>query len=301
MGKKHTSSILGEVGEYYSAIGRIKPMTRDEEIACATALKETGDRRYARKLVEANLLPTLKFVLRYNHFGLPVADLIQEGNLGLVKALEKFDVSRGYRFMTYARWHVKARVHRYLQKNWRMVTIKKSDSWKKLFDIVFSFKEMSRLQRGAIDGKTTVFELLGKKIGVPAEEAEKMLNVFFCDEVHLDQPTSADGEIGNASQLEKSLSLFGIAHESDPAEEFLVKEVVLFEGERICYALNTLTDLERLIVRRRFLRPHQWTLQEIGDDVGFTKERIRQLQNGAIEKLRKYFINESYKGGEKEG
>jgi len=275
-------------------------MTRDEEVACVTAFKETGDQKYAHRLVEAHLLPTLRFVWRYGYFGLPIADLIQEGNVGLVGAVQGYDVSRGFRFMTYAIWHIRAMIHRYMQKNQRIVTIKRSGPWRCLFNIVFSSKEMLRIKKESEDGNTTFFELIGKEIGVSAEEAEEMLFVLHCDEVRLDQPASVSGEVSDVSQLEKSLSLFGIAQEDDPAEAFLEVETALIEDELVDRALGQLKDRERIIIKRRFLSSRQYTLQEVGDEIHFTKERVRQLEVGALEKLRKYFINEPYKGGKKE-
>ncbi len=258
---------------YLKEIGKIPLLTPDEEIELARQIEEGDEeqKKAAReRLVEANLRLVVSIAKRFNGRGMQLLDLIQEGNLGLIKAVEKFDYRKGYKFSTYATWWIRQAVTRAIADQSRTIRIP--------VHMVETINKMIRIQRQLVQelGREPTTEEIADRMGITPERVEEIRQISL-EPVSLESPVGEeeDSHLGDFIQDEN------IAVPADEAAYSLLKE-------QLAEAMEGLTDRERKVLQLRFGlidgRPH--TLEEVGKEFNVTRERIRQIEAKALRKLR---------------
>lgn len=270
---------------YLAEIRRYPLLTPEEEHELAVRYKEYKDIEAAYRLVTANLRLVVMIARSYQRAFRNLLDLIQEGNIGLMEAVRNFDPYRGIRFPSYAVWWVRAYIIRYIMNNWRMVKIGTTQAQRKLF-----FNLQREKERLEAEGFTPGPKLLAQHLGVKEEEVVEMEQRMASRDLSLDMPLDENEE-------EAATFLDFIADKGVTAEE----EVATAEYRRLISAkmaefAKTLKGKEQVIFSKRLLAEEPMTLQEIGDQYGISRERVRQLESRLKKKLKDYLLRE-LKGG----
>ncbi len=294
---------LGNLEAYISAIHNLPLLTLEEEQQFAASLKESGDLEAARKLVLSHLRVVVSVSRQYLGYGLPHADLIQEGNVGLMKAVKRFDPTMGVRLVSYAMHWIKAEIHEYIIKNWRMVKVATTKGQRKLFFNLRSMKqaliadardEMYGLhaegaETAGIAERTTLSNkdvaAMSKKLNVKPEEVREMERRMSGGDVVID-PTSADGED----------EAYGPIHylsdeRFDPVQTLENNERDTMATDGVASALAALDERSRRIVTERWLKVNDngtggMTLHDLAAEYGVSAERIRQIEVAAMKKMK---------------
>jgi RNA polymerase sigma-32 factor len=266
---------------YLDEVRRYALLTPEEEIKLATKLHETGDLEAAKRLVQANLRLVVKIAFEYKSVYANVMDLIQEGNIGLMKAVSKYDPTKGAKVSYYSSWWIRSYILKYLLDNFRLVRVGTTAAQKKLFFHLMREKERLEAQ-GVFAGP----KLLADRLHVREKdvvEMEKRLG-YHGSEVSLDTP------IGGGGDGEKQGSFVDLLEDrSEAADERLAREQLLtLIRDRIPEFEETLNDRERRLLRDRILSEEPKTLQEVADLYGLTRERARQIESGVIQKLKTF-------------
>jgi len=261
---------------YLTEIRRYPLLSREEEKALGVRYKEQGDVEAAYKLVTGNLRLVVMIAREYQRATRNLLDLIQEGNIGLMEAVKKFDPYRGIRFPSYAVWWVRAYIIRYLINNWRVVKLGTTQAQRKLF---FNLqKEKERLER---EGIVPAPKLIAQRLDVKESEVIEMEQRLSSRDLSVDQPSSDDE--GAATLLDVLPGTLQTPDRQVADAEFRreVSEKIRIFGER-------LKDKEKVIFTERLLAEQPLTLQEIGDKYGISRERVRQLEERLKKRLRAY-------------
>ena len=268
-------SPAGDVEGYMQAIRRIPVLDAEEERALALRLKEHNDLEAARQLVLSHLRFVAHVARGYSGYGLPQADLIQEGNIGLMKAVKRFDPAHGVRLVSFAVHWIRAEIHEYILRNWRIVRIATTKAQRKLFFNLRSAKQ--RLGWFSEDEA----EAVAKDLGVEARVLRDMESRMALPDLGFDTP------LGGESDDEGTAPADWIADSSyDPAYLVAEDDAEQNQQERLLEALDGLNERARDILQRRWLQEPKATLQELADEYGVSAERIRQLESNAMKKLR---------------
>ena len=272
--------LSGESGlsRYLNEIKRFPILSADEELLLAKNYLEKGESEAAHKLVTSHLRLVAKIAMQYRGYGLPVADLISEGNLGLMKAVKKFDPERGCRLSTYAMWWIKASVTEYILRSWSLVKMGTMSAQKKLF---FSLRKAKR-KLNIIDAQT-----------IDPEKTAKLAEQFSISEAditHLDRRITARDLSLNApvsNSEEDSMEFIDILEDDTPSPEVLVARTQETElrQEYLKDAMFQLSERERHIFTERRLKEDPITLEKLGEHYGISRERVRQLENRAYTKV----------------
>ena len=285
---------LGNLDAYISAANRLPLLTLEEEQSAARALRANNDVDSAGKLVMSHLRLVVSISRQYLGYGLPHGDLIQEGNIGLMKAVKRFDPDQGVRLVSYAMHWIKAEIHEYILKNWRMVKVATTKAQRKLF---FNLRSMKQgFKADAADNDThrnTLSEheidLMASKLNVKREEVMEMETRMSGGDVLLDPAPSDDGEqaFGPIAYLADA------AHEPTAMIESRQRDVLSTDG--IASALSNLDDRSRRIVEERWLKVNDdgsggMTLHELAAVYGVSAERIRQIESAAMKKMKKTLV-----------
>ena len=269
-----------DIESYLSSVHSIPILTKEEEQELALKLYEEDDLDAARQLVIHRLRFVVHIARSYQGYGLPLGDIIQEGNVGLMKAVDKYDPHRGVKLVSFAVHWIKAEIHEYILKNWRLVKIATTKAQRKLF---FNLRS-----------KKKSLDWLSK------EEAEKIasdLNVEVKDVLHMENrlssndssfdspvPSGDDEEIMSPSQyLEDKRYDPEIVVASEQAEQV--------NREELLAALKTLDDRSKDILNRRYLSDEKATLHDLADEYKVSAERIRQIENSALKKLKAFMVD----------
>jgi RNA polymerase sigma-32 factor len=259
---------------FLSQVRKIDALSPQKEYELAVKYKESGDRDAAHELVVSHLPLVVKIAFRYRHYKLPVQDLVQEGTIGLMKALMRFDPYKGYRFASFAIWWVKAYVKNSIIKTWNLVKLGTTQAQRKLF-----------FRMGDI-GEHLDEETRGKRI----EELAQQLQVKTDDVIEMEARVKARERSLNEG-LGEGKDFEAIDALEDPApdqEELLIQRETAAELPDLTRkALKKLGPRERFIVTKRFMDDSPWTLQKLGDHFGTTRERVRQLEQRALRKLKR--------------
>ena len=282
---------IGNLDAYISAVNRLPMLTAQEEVTLARQLREQGDLEAAGRLVLSHLRLVVSVSRQYLGYGLPQGDLIQEGNIGLMKAVKRFDPEQGVRLVSYAMHWIKAEIHEYILKNWRMVKVATTKAQRKLFFNLRSMKQGFRAE--AADGDTHrealsdhEIDVVARDLNVKPEEVREMETRLAGGDVVLDPSPSDDGEeaYGPIAFLADG------SHEPTAMLESAGRDRLATEG--IAKAMGELDDRSRRIVTERWLKVNDdgsggMTLHELAAEYGVSAERVRQIEVAAMKKMRK--------------
>jgi RNA polymerase sigma-32 factor len=269
------STAPGSLSIYLSEINRHALLTQPEEQKLARRFRR-GDLQAGHRLVTANLRFVVKVAYEYRSYGLRMPDLIQEGNIGLMKAVQKFDPDKGIRLISYAVWWIRAYVQNHILKSWSLVKLGTTQAQRKLFfSLARTRREMERL--GA--GETAIpVEEIAARLRVKPSEVREMEQRIGGRDLSLDAPM---GEDGSSSHLD-----FIASGAVGQDEEVAQKEESGLIGNGVHLALQRLDPRERFIVEQRVMNERPMTLKELGEHFGFSRERARQLEIRAKDKLK---------------
>jgi RNA polymerase sigma-32 factor len=282
---------LGNLDAYISAVNRMPLLTLEEEQSAARRLRDDNDIEAAGQLVMSHLRLVVSIARQYLGYGLPHGDLIQEGNVGLMKAVKRFDPDQGVRLVSYAMHWIKAEIHEYVLKNWRMVKTATTKAQRKLFFNLRSKKQGFRSD--ALDGDThreafsdDEIDIVARDLNVKPEEVREMERRLSGGDVVLDPAQGDDSE----ERFGPIAFLADAAHEPTAMIESAQRDVLASEG--IAQALGELDDRSRRIVAERWLKVNDdgtggMTLHELAAEYGVSAERVRQIEVAAMKKMRK--------------
>ncbi|MBI5892415.1 MAG: RNA polymerase factor sigma-32 [Deltaproteobacteria bacterium] len=260
---------------YIVQINRFPLLSKDEEFELAVRLKKYNDLDAAHKLITANLRFVVKIAMEYRDYGCRLADLVQEGNIGLMKAVRKFDPDKGLRLITYAVWWIRAGIQAFILKSWSLVSRNAKELKRRLF---YRFTE-SR-------DKIIEIENNGNK------KLEANPSDMGIDE-DISRDFSLDKQIGTDETTETThLDMLSDASQNQEYA-ILALEESRINKSHIEYSIQVLNEKERFVIENRITSDNPLTLQEIGDKLGITRERVRQIEETALKKLRKRLLQKS--------
>jgi RNA polymerase sigma-32 factor len=284
---------LGNLDAYISAVNRLPMLTLQEEVSLGRRLRDSGDIEAAGRLVLSHLRLVVSISRQYLGYGLPQGDLIQEGNVGLMKAVKRFDPEQGVRLVSYAMHWIKAEIHEYILKNWRMVKVATTKAQRKLFFNLRSIKQ--GMKADALDADThrgtlTPAEVatMAVQLNVKPEEVIEMETRLSGGDVAL-EPQADDGE-------ESYAPIAYLADDStEPTRAIEARQRDWLAGDGIAQALGVLDERSRRIVEERWLKVNDdssggMTLHELAAEYGVSAERIRQIEVAAMKKMRKALV-----------
>ncbi len=281
---------LGHLDAYISAVNRMPMLTLEEEQAFARKLKNENDLESAGKLVLSHLRLVVSVARQYLGYGLPHGDLIQEGNVGLMKAVKRFDPDQGVRLVSYALHWIKAEIHEYILKNWRMVKVATTKAQRKLFFNLRSMKQGFKADAGLDTHRDTLtvdqIEVMARDLNVKREDVMEMETRMAGGDVLLDPSPSDDGE-----QSFGPIAYLADAHH-EPTAMLEAHQHDLLSSEGLAQALEGLDDRSRHIVEERWLKVNDdgsggMTLHDLAAVYGVSAERIRQIEVAAMKKMKK--------------
>lgn len=267
---------------FLAKAARAEPLlSRETEFELARSWSERKDERALHRLVQAHMRLAISIARRFRHYGLPMADLVQEGHVGLMEAAARFETARDVRFSTYATWWIRAAIQDYVLRNWSIVRGGTSSGQKALF---FNLRRVrARLEKAEGFEGASRHELqvaVAEALGVPAADVARMEARFTAPDLSLNAPLSA-GEEDGAERLDQLMA-------DAPLPDEQVAENIDGERQRrwLSAALRSLSEREMRIIRARRLADESETLETLGARLGISKERVRQIESRAIQKLR---------------
>jgi RNA polymerase sigma-32 factor len=274
MGDQALAGPLGSLDAYLERVSRIPVLGRDEERELAEAFRSEGDLAAARHLVLSHLRFVVHIARGYSGYGLPVGDLIQEGNVGLMKAVKRFDPSVNVRLVSFAVHWIRAEIHEYVLRNWRLVKIATTKAQRKLF---FNLRRMKKNLTWLTAEETRA---VARDLGVSESEVTEMEKRLSARDMSFDPAPEADDE-----EL-YSPAAYLSSPDSDPAEQVEDAESADDDSERLQGALGRLYARSRDIVQQRWMSEDKATLHQLADKYSVSAERIRQIESSALGKLR---------------
>lgn len=268
---------VGNIDAYISTVNRLPMLSAEEEASLARKLRDEGDLASAQKLVMSHLRLVVSIARGYLGYGLPHADLIQEGNIGLMKAVKRFDPEQGVRLVSYAMHWIKAEIHEYILRNWRMVKLATTKAQRKLFFNLRSHKTgLDTMTPEQVDD-------LAASLNVKREEVIEMETRLSGRDIALDAPNDDDDDAKFAPIAYLS------AEHSEPLKMLEAKQYDRLQSEGLEQALSTLDARARRIVEARWLANDDGsgaTLHELAEEFGVSAERIRQIEAAAMKKMK---------------
>jgi RNA polymerase sigma-32 factor len=265
---------LGSLDAYLERVSRIPVLSREDERALAERFRSQGDLQAARELVLSHLRFVVHIARGYSGYGLPLGDLIQEGNVGLMKAVKRFDPTLNVRLVSFAVHWIRAEIHEYVLRNWRLVKIATTKAQRKLF---FNLRRLKK-NLSWLSAEETL--AVARDLGVSALEVTEMEKRLAARDLSFDPAPEADEE-----EL-YSPAAYLPAPDADPAEQVEDAESADDSSQRLRGALSRLDARSRDIVQRRWMSEDKSTLHELADKYGVSAERIRQIESSALGKLR---------------
>lgn len=273
---------LGDLDAYIRYANAAPILSAEEEHALAVRLRDEGDLMAAQQLILSHLRLVVSIARGFLGYGLPHADLIQEGNIGLMKAIKHFDPDRGVRLMTFSVHWIRSEIQEYIVRNWRMVKLATTKNQRKLF---FNLRQMKADEKSLSTSET---KRIAETLDVKPEEVREMEARLSGGDTPLESPGSTDAEDDNAFAPIDWLS----REEDEPEAALEERDRNRLTGEILRNALDALDERSRLVVQARWLRtdndgnPDPMTLQELASKLGVSAERVRQIEKKAIAKLR---------------
>jgi RNA polymerase sigma-32 factor len=268
-------TVKDSLKSYLIKINQIPLLTPKEEFQLAVRYRKHNDIEAAHKLVTSNLRFVVKVALEYRTYGVKLADLIQEGNIGLMMAVKKFNPYRRYRFISYAVWWIRAYIQNYIIKTWSLVKIGTTQGQKKLF---YKIGKVRRALESDQENENK-YELLAKDLHVPKGDIVEMGQRMSSRDLSLDSTFDEDYELTH-------LDLF---QEDRPSQEELLaqEEEKRIREQKVHNAMKRLSEKEMYVIKNRIMADEPLTLQEIGNYLHLSRERVRQIEGEALKKLKK--------------
>jgi len=270
-------AVTDSFDHYMTQINRFDLLSREEEYELAVRYRRHGELEAVHRLICANLRFVVKIALEYRNYGIKALDLIQEGNIGLMKAVKKFDPERGTRLISYAVWWIRAYIHNFIVKSWSLVKIGTTQAQKKLF---YKLNQTRNALKRFTGEETT--EKIARELGVRDDEVEEMAQRMASRDASLDL---------ELKQGEDYTLLDTLPDDRNDQEDLLLqKEQKELFSKRLQTALSRLNQRERRIVQARILSDTPQTLKELSDRFDISRERVRQLEKNALEKIGKALV-----------
>jgi RNA polymerase sigma-32 factor len=273
---------VGSLDAYLERVSHIPVLSREEERALADRFTRDNDLSAARQLVLSHLRFVVHIARGYGGYGLPVGDLIQEGNVGLMKAVKRFDPSVNVRLVSFAVHWIRAEIHEYVLRNWRLVKIATTKAQRKLF---FNLRRMKKNLTWLSAEETAA---VARDLGVSPSEVTEMEKRLAARDLSFDPTPESDDE-----ETTYSPAAYLPAPDSDPAESVESAEWEVDSSNRLQAAMGHLDDRSRDILQRRWMSDDKATLHELADKYGVSAERIRQIESNALGKLRGFMGGEA--------
>ncbi len=271
----------GGLSAYLAQIKKFPMLDAEEEYMLAKNWKTTGNLKSAEKLVTSHLRLVAKIAMGYKGYGLPVSEMISEGNIGLMQAVKKFEPEKGFRLATYAMWWIKASIQEYILRSWSLVKIGTTTAQKKLF---FNLKKLKNQISPRTEGdlKDEHVTEIAKRLDVNKDEVVSMNRRLSGKEHSLNAPIGEDGEEWQDWVVDK---------EMDQELKFAQKEELDYRKDLLKNSIEILNDREKEILHARRLNDEPTTLEDLSKKYKISRERVRQIENKAFEKVQKHMIN----------
>jgi len=265
---------VGSLDSYIDRVSQIPVLSKDEEVALATRFRTDADLDAARQLVLSHLRFVVHIARGYLGYGLPMGDLVQEGNVGLMKAVKRFDPTVGVRLVSFAVHWIRAEIHEYVLRNWRLVKVATTKSQRKLF---FNLRKMKKNLAWLSEEET---QAVARDLGVEVSDVREMEQRLSARDMSFDPTPESDEEESY------SPAMYLPASNADPAVEVEREEWEEDSSDRLSVALEKLDERSRSILKRRWMTDDKATLHELADEYGISAERVRQVESNAIIKLK---------------
>jgi RNA polymerase sigma-32 factor len=268
----------GSLTRYLQEIRKFPMLEPEEEFMLAKSWREHGDTAAAHRLVTSHLRLVAKIAMGYRGYGLPVGELIAEGNVGMMQAVKRFEPDRGFRLSTYAMWWIRAAIQEYILRSWSLVKIGTTAAQKKLF---FNLRRLKGQLQAIDEGELKPADVttIATKLGVPEQDVVQMNRRMAAPDHSLNAPMRADGE-GEWQDW--------LVDESESQETLLAeREEVSDRRALLANAMSQLNERERHILTERRLKDEPTTLEDLSQTYGISRERVRQIEVRAFEKLQK--------------
>lgn len=269
--------VKNSLESYLVQINQFLLLTKEQEFKLAVRYRKHTDIEAAQKLITSNLRFVVKVAFEYKSYGVKLLDLIQEGNIGLMMAVKKFDPYKGYRFISYAIWWIRAYIQNFIIKTWSLVKIGTTQAQKKLFYKIGKIRKA--LESNGEDEKK--YELLAQDLDVAKEDIIEMEQRMAARDLSLDAPFDEGQELTHLDLLkEESLN---------QEEVFAQDEEKKIREHEVQNAMRRLNEKEVYVIKNRIMAEEPLTLQQIGDHLKLSRERVRQIESEALKKLKKEF------------
>tara|TARA_B100000809_G_scaffold227676_1_gene240148 strand:+ start:102 stop:995 length:894 start_codon:yes stop_codon:yes gene_type:complete len=274
----------GGLSAYLAQIKKFPMLDAEEEYMLAKNWKEKGNLKSAEKLITSHLRLVAKIAMGYKGYGLPVNEMISEGNVGLMQAVKKFEPEKGFRLATYAMWWIKAAIQEYILRSWSLVKIGTTTAQKKLF---FNLKKLKNqiAPRSEGDLRNEQVSEIANKLNVKEEEVVSMNRRLAGKEYSLNAPVGEDGDQWQDWLVDK---------EMDQELKFAQQEEMNQRKDLLKDSIKMLNDREKEILYARRLTDNPLTLENLSKKYKISRERIRQIENKAFEKLQKHMLNSAH-------
>ena len=272
---KHLPVVRNSLESYIMQINKLPLLTQEEEFELAVRYRKHNDLEAVQKLITSNLRFVVKVAFEYKSYGIKILDLIQEGNIGLMMAIKKFDPYKGYRFISYAIWWIRAYIQNFIIKNWSLVKIGTTQAQKKLFYKIGKVRKALESNRE----NEKKYEVLAKDLDVAKEDIIEMEQRMSSRDLSLDAPFDDSQE----------LTHFDLLKETSPNQEEVLgeeEEKKILQND-VQSAMKHLNDKEEYVIKSRVMADSPLTLQEIGNHLKLSRERVRQIEIEALKKLKK--------------
>jgi len=268
MSERQALKALTSLDRFYQELRRIPKLDREEEDALARKWQRDHDLASVQELINANLHVVAAIAREYRHFGLPEEDLIQEGTLGLMQAVKRFDPDRGFRLKTYAAYWIRASIHDFILRSWSIVKM----GTNKLQRRIFAGLQKAECAIAALEGRG--LEGVAKQYGVSGDSYQAIAASFLRRDYSIDSDATEDGNIIELP-----------APGDTPEQALVAKDWQSFTTMQLKQAMDALSERDRNIIRQRYLVEPPSTLKELSEDLGISIERVRQLESRAMKKI----------------
>jgi RNA polymerase sigma-32 factor len=268
-------TVVSELDRYVAEVSRYPLLSAEEETRLARRWRDEGDVQAAHALVTANLRFVVKIAVEYRGYGVRILDLVQEGSVGLMQAVMRFDPERGYRLLTYAVFWIRSYIHAFIMGSLRMIKVGTSRAHRKLFFKLRALK--GRLGADGVTDRDEVLAAVAERVGVSVEEASEMDRHLASRDASLDAPSPETGA---------TLAEIVPCPRPSQEEELGELEAEADRAARLRTAMGCLDPRERRVVEARYLADDPVQLKSLGDEMGVTKQRVAQLERRALRKLR---------------